>query len=498
MKKIRRILTIVLVVTIIGGGIYAYTSYRSQQNMEAMFADLQTVTIGRGPLVATIGATGVVRANQTAVLTWQTTGRVEDVNVKAGDLVPAEGIMATLSQTSLPQGVILAGAELVGAQKALDALMEPATELALAQAVQAINTAQEGVDLAQRRYDNLFGEPSQTVIDTAQARVTIAAQKLRKAEEAYAPYANKPETNVTRAMLLSMLAQAQAEYDAAVRYLNNLLGDPSEQDIAMAAADLEVAAAQLAAAEDFYQTLQDGPDADDIAAAKARVAAATATLDMSALSAPFKGTVTEVNNKPGDQIGPGMTAFRIDDLSRLLVDVQISEVDINQVKAGQSVTLSFDAVIGQEYQGQVVEVALVGNVTQGMVSFPVTVELMDTDELVRPAMTAAVNIVINQLDDVLIVPNRAVRVVDGQRVVYVLRETESETTEKSPEQSMRAFFSGVPLGNIEKIVIVLGASSDLYSEVLEGLLQPGDEVILNPPMEVVQDGPPGFMMGPSR
>ena len=153
-----------------------------------------------------------------------------------------------------------------------------------------------------------------------------------------------------------------------------------------------------------------------------------------------------------------------------MVDVEVSEVDINRVAVGQSVVLTFDAILATEYEGEVVEVSPVGNSAQGLVNFRVTIKVVDPDPNVRPGMTAAVNIVVNQLEDVLLVPNRAVRVVDGQRVVYVLKS-----------------------GELEMVQIVLGASADLYSEVLSGDLQRGDDVVLNPPSEfMTMGGPPPF------
>jgi HlyD family secretion protein len=88
----------------------------------------------------------------------------------------------------------------------------------------------------------------------------------------------------------------------------------------------------------------------------------------------------------------------------------------------------------------------------------VTVELTDADELVKPGMTAAVTITVKEITAALLVPNRAVRVVDGQRVVYVLKE-------------------GQPVA----VNIRLGATSDSYSEVVGGDLQEGDLIVLNPP-----------------
>ena len=173
-----------------------------------------------------------------------------------------------------------------------------------------------------------------------------------------------------------------------------------------------------------------------------------------------------VEIKPGDQVQPGAPAFRVDDFSRLLVDIEVSEVDINQIQEGQRVTMRFDAIQTSEYHGEVVEVALVGNNVAGVVNFTVTVELDDPDEKVRPGMTSAVNIVIEQIDEAMLIPNRAVRVVEGERVVYILKD-----------------------GQLEPMQVTLGASSDLYSQVVGGELNAGDTIVLNPPNLLIQGGP---------
>jgi len=176
--------------------------------------------------------------------------------------------------------------------------------------------------------------------------------------------------------------------------------------------------------------------------------------------------VTEVRSKPGDEVTPGAISFRIDDLSHLLVDVQVTEVDINRISVGQKARLTFDAIQGKEYEGQVTEVGQVGTNVQGVVNFTVTVELLTSDSQVRPGMTAAVNLVTDELKDVVLVPNRAVRLRNGKRVVYLLKNGLPEVTE-----------------------IRLGSTSDQYSQVLEGV-KPGDVLVLNPPTEF-QAGPRG-------
>jgi ABC-type antimicrobial peptide transport system permease subunit len=177
--------------------------------------------------------------------------------------------------------------------------------------------------------------------------------------------------------------------------------------------------------------------------------------------------ITEVENLGRSSVvllGP-------DTAEKLLVDVQIPEVDINSIKAGQQVDLTFDAILNKAYQGRVISVANSGTVQSGLVTFKVTIEILNPDEQVRPGMTAAVNIVINQLENVLTVPNRAVRLVDGETVVYLLKNNA-----------------------VQKAPIKIGASSDTVSEVISGDLKEGDKVILNPPSSIMdidfQGGPP--------
>jgi HlyD family secretion protein len=101
---------------------------------------------------------------------------------------------------------------------------------------------------------------------------------------------------------------------------------------------------------------------------------------------------------------------------------------------------------------------------QGLVSFEVTVEVLDPDEEVKPGLTAAVQIVFRQVEDALLIPNRAVRWVQGEQVVYVAQD-ENRITES----------------DMEMIPVSLGASSDQFSELLEGDVSLGDLIILNPP-----------------
>jgi HlyD family secretion protein len=388
-------------------------------------SQFQTATIGRGNLTATVGATGTVRSRQTATLVWQTTGTVDKVNVQIGDQVKAGEELASITKTSLPQNIILAEADLVSAQQSLNDLLK--SDTTRAQAWIALRDAKDAFDKAYDYRDALNYPVRKTRVDLVKEVTPYGVVDV--------PKSKTYKVNAT------------------------------EEEIAKADADLALKQAKYDDAKRAYDRVANGPNANDLAAAQARVDAAQATLDMAHLTTPFAGTITEAYPLPGDQVTAGMTAFRVDDLSSLLVDVDLSEVDINSVAVGQTVSLSFDAILGKDYHGQVTKVSQAGTVANGVVNFTVTIELTDADDMVKPGMTAAVNIVIKEIKDAILVPSRAVRLVNNNYVVYILQ-------------------NGLP----QQVSIRLGSSSDTMSVVVGGDLKEGDEVILNPPASLQPGG----------
>jgi HlyD family secretion protein len=362
-------------------------------------------------------------------LVWQAAGTVESTNIKAGDQVKANDVLASLSKSSLPQSIILAEADLASAQKSLDEL---------------------------------------TTSNTAEAEAVIA---LRDAKAAFTKAENWHKQVFSGGKIHMKKIVYKTVGTQTFPILKEFRALPDEDTKKKAQEDFDLAQARLDDAQRKYDDLKNGNTAE-IIAAQARVDAAQATINLARILAPFDATVTESYPLPGDQVAAGATAFRLDNLSELYVDVEVSEVDINSVAAGQPVTLTFDAILNKEYHGEVVEVAQAGTVTNGVVNFKVTVELTDSDPEVRPGMTAAVNIVVEEMKDVVLVPNRAVRLVDGERVIYLL-------------------VNGEPV----KKEIRLGSSSDTMSVVAVGDVKAGDVVILNPPAAQFGPGGPGGGFG---
>ena len=405
LKKNRKIVIPAVILIVLAAVFFAMRNAGSEQTQ------FQTVKVERGELLATVGATGTVRARQTAILTWSTSGTVAEVTASIGDLVPADAVLASLSPATVSQNIILAQADLVSAQKALDDLV--ASDTARVQAQIALREAQEVYDRAKEYRDSL-----------EDGLVIRIFGQIRKVEA-------------------------------------------DEETIAKADETLALAAARLEDAQRAYDRVKDGPNPEDLAAAQARVDAAKATLNMARLVAPFAGTITDAHPLAGDQVTAGTQGFRLDDLSALYVDVEVSEVDINAIHVGQPVMLTFDAILGSDYHGEVSQVSQAATPAGGVVNFTVTVRITDADEQVRPGMTAAVTVTVQEIKDQVLIPNRAVRLVDGVRVVYILRD-------------------GVPT----KVEVRLGSSSDTMSVLAGGDVNVGDLIILNPPAEF-QGGPGG-------
>ncbi|MGB2964711.1 MAG: efflux RND transporter periplasmic adaptor subunit [Anaerolineales bacterium] len=474
MKK--RTIIIIAAITLVLA-LSAYGIVSAQQKGQSKSVEFQIYRVSYGPLSAVVDETGEVYADQSAMLVWETSGIVGEVQVELGEVVTADQVLATLSEDSLSQPYYLAQQEIISAQRALEDLYEGAAEAA-ASAQLVVANARDALDDAE--YHWLLNQPgnraSEETLKAAKAKVIIAEIQLKNKEKHF----KKAKGRLAKAQAQIVLTDAINQYQHAIWYENWLRVGADEIEMAILDANVAVALANLEAAEKDFDILKNGPHPDDITIAEARITAAQASLDQAMISAPFDGVITAVEVLPGDLVSPNTIAFRIDNLQNLLVDVGVSEVDINQIGVGQPVTLEFDAVLGKEYQGEITKVSPVGIQEQGLVSFQVSIKLIDADEDVSPGMTAAVAVVVSQIEEALLVPNRSVRWVSGEQVVYLAADKEN-----------------INESTLKKVTVTLGASSDEFTEVLEGEISEGDIVILNPPSVSIFDemepgqGPPG-------
>jgi HlyD family secretion protein len=503
MKK--RMLISGILVVILAAGFFGYRAYASSQ--AASQEEVQTATIQRGSLTATLSASGNTRSGQSATIVWQTSGKVGEVTLQPGDLVQEDQELAALDPDTLSTDVIEAKQNLIDAQQAQDDLLNSKTQQA--QDLQAVEDAQQALDdLKQTAAENAsqaqlaLADAQQALTDAQKNRVKmnyphttdplvtekahtdylLAKQAYKEALKEYNKVKHKKMTNPERVKALSRLVTAEKDMNTKLAIYNWYLLDYGDEDIAeadgelaVAQADLEkaqadydrlkngtsqaaidLAEATLADAQREYERVKDGPSQADVDAAQAAVDAAQATLDHAQLLAPFTGTITEVDIKTGDLVSSGESAFRIDDLSSIYVDLEISEYDLASLKVGQPVTLEFDAIPEVEYTGEVTEIGMIGTVSQGVVNYPVTVRVTNADKEILPGMTASVTITVNQVEDALLVPNKAIRTSAGQKTVTVLYE-----------------------GQQIAVPVTVGLVGDSMSQVSSDQLWEGDVVVIS-------------------
>lgn len=456
----KKIIIGVIALAAVGAGLYWYFGLRTTQTAGAAVANLTTAPLQRGSLTETVSATGKVRPSQTANLNWQTTGIVEEVGVKLGDHVTAGQVLARLKQTSLPQSVIMAQADLISAQRALDDLTTQA-ETSKNQALENIMTYESSVRDAQYQLDNFTIPSNQATLSTTEA-LDVMRKRLDEARTAFEPYKYYPSTNETREDLKTALGEAQADYDAAIKRLKF-------------ETELELAQANLNQAWTDFKKWENGPDPQEVESAKAKVAAAQAALGQAWIKAPFDGTITGAEAQIGDRTAASQLAFRLDNLSTQYIDLDVSEIDIHKIQIGQPAEINLDALPSKTYTGAVTEIAAVSASSDGAVNFTVTVGLKDADADVRTGMTAEVKIAVGQAADVLMIPIQAMQVVDGKQVVYVLRPGATA---------------------MQPVPVELGISTDEYSALIAGELQEGDPIVLNPTATDTSSGGGRMMFGP--
>jgi multidrug efflux pump subunit AcrA (membrane-fusion protein) len=186
----------------------------------------------------------------------------------------------------------------------------------------------------------------------------------------------------------------------------------------------------------------------------------------------------------------------IGNLETLVLEVLLDESDVAQLIMGQKARVTFDAFDNVEIGGEIVAIAPTANIQSGIVLYPVTVALDPTETPIRAGMTAEVEIVIANAENVLILPLTAIQELGGR--TFVLRQLqEGESFEPptlgggggpgsgqlpgagAPAEAERQLGSqGRAFGGLSGFVpvpVTLGARSETHVEV-SGALQEGDVV----------------------
>jgi len=431
-------------------------SVRSQSASST--AAYQTTTVQLGTLTSTVEGTGTVASTQSANLAWQASGQVDQVLAQIGNQVKGGDVLATMLRDSLTQSTL--ESNLVTAQENLAQLTSPS---AIASAQAAVAADEQALTNAQISRANLDVH-DQGAIANAQAALIVAQNNLTNAQNVY----NNlflPDTDSHKAQAYQTMYAAQLKYNQALYTYNAYSGHATQATIDAANASLALATANLAQDKNYLAALTGGDvpaDATGTALLKlkqAQLAVQTAqeNLDAATLTAPFNGTITQTSAITGAVVSTGTQAFRIDNLSSLVVAVQVAEVDINGIQAGQPATITFDAIPNKTYNGKVTKADLAGTVAQNSTNFSVTVQVTDADAQIKPGMAANVTIVTNQVDNALLVPSTSIFTdTTGQQYVYLVQN-----------------------GTTTTVPVTVGAVSDSTTQIVNSTLKEGDTIVLS-------------------
>jgi HlyD family secretion protein len=411
----------------------------------------QMATIQRGNLTATLSAAGTVAARSRVVLTFQASGQVKEIDVKVGDQVKAGQALAKLDTTDLERAVSKA-------QVALDSSKVQLQKTQAGPTPDQVESAKASLASAQAAYQdalNMYGL-SDAQLAVARAQVDKAAATVQRAQDAYDWEAhNWLDPNPSLSAQATALSDAQTAYTLTVAAYN-------QQAVSINNSAVQSAASQVAQAQSALDQLLATPAPEDIAAAGAAVKQNEASLQQAQLAlaqatvvAPFDGTVGDIYAQVGQWAATGAQALVIVDLSQINLTITLAETDVPKVQVGQQAQITLDALQGQVFTGTVKEIDLVGTVTSGVVNYAAKVAVQDPTNTMRPGMNATVNVILQQRENVLLVPNRAVQTAGSRfRTATVLYE-----------------------GQLIVVPVTIGLTGDTNSEVLSGL-QEGDRVLI--------------------
>ena len=419
---------------------------------------------------------------------------VNSAQIQLDDLLDGPG---ELEIAAAEANLRAAQANVARASRQLGETRTPADESAILQAQSALEDAEEAVLQAERNHQRFLDceqmddgewsceprdlpfvseEDQAALIRQAELQVIQARENRNAAQAELARLLQGAGENVVGASQANV-AQAAAQRDAAQANLDLLLAGPGEADIAAARSSLADAQANLA-------RLQAGPGAVELARAETQLAQAQLALqrtqknlERATLRAPFAGLVTAVYVSEGELAGG--VAVDLLDPSSLEVVLDVDEIDIGDLDVGQAAQVTLQPWPDEVLETVVASIAPAANtlaMNNAIASFGVRLSLPEVDLPIREGMTADASLQTASREDVLLAPNRAIRVERETGRYYVtLVETGVDGRETTRD-----------------VEVTIGLRDNRYTEITSGLAE-GDRVRIGPvvqPVDLFQPGGP--------
>lgn len=283
--------------------------------------------------------------------------------------------------------------------------------------------------------------PYQTIVDQSKANLAVAQAQLAKDK--------------------ANLLYTKVRYERTARLVQT--NATSQDAVDAAKSNYEQAEAQILFDEATIQQRQ------------AMLDAALVNLDYTYIISPVDGVVVSRNVTVGQTVAASFqtpTLFLIaTDLTKMQVDTNVSESDIGGIKLGDPGTFTVDTFPKRIFRGKVSQVRQSPQTVQNVVTYDVVVSVDNSDLALKPGMTAAVKIVVDERADVLRVPNQALRFAPSASGSAGSKQRPGAS--EAAEAQVWVLRDGVPAA----VPVAIGLEDDNYTEVLSGDLKPGDPVI---------------------
>ncbi len=385
-----------------------------------------------------VTAEGTLMPRKWVTLAFVGGGQVVELKVQEGDRVTAGQVLAQLDDADAQAAIAVAEAALAQAQAQQAQAQAGPTDEQIAVAQAALTAAQaslaqvvagptaEQIAVAQARVNTLKARQAQVQAGARPESIQAALAALKQAENAvaqaqaeYDKVAYAADSDIGQAAALA-LENATLNYQAALANYQLLVNSPTPEELAVIeaqVAEAEAALAQVQAgptaeqiavaqagvlqAEAALRQAQAGPTDEQIAVAEAGVRQAEAALRQAQLAlnslqllAPMDGTVAAVHIKEGEIATPGAPAITLADFSGWQVQTKdLTEVDVVHLTEGMPVSVTFDALPGETFDGVIQRISPRAEVKGGDVTYTVTVQITgNADPRLRWGMSAFVEI----------------------------------------------------------------------------------------------------------
>ncbi len=342
--------------------------------------------------------------------------------------------------------------------------------------------AESDYKIAKDAFDPNFTTYRSIRLDASPEEVTAILEATEKTTELIAQ-AVKSEQNMLDALVSDMNTEAtknntkaripqqvtsyQSSIGSALSSLNSILSGLGSARRSIESSQRSLDDTQLTNPIDIRS------QENTVAQRKAALQDAQENLANYVIRAPFAGVVAKSDIKVGDSAS-GSTIVATLLTKQSIAQISLNEVEIAQVRVAQKVTLTFDAVDGLTITGQVVEVDSLGTVSQGVVTYGVKIGFDTQDERVKPGMSVSAAVITDSKQDVLLVPNSAVKSSGGSSYV----EVPGDSVVANQLLANAANATGVALGTaLQRQSVEIGLANDSMSEVVSGLKE-GDIVVV--------------------